>query len=145
MWISTFWPPGLHRGRNSGPFDAWDAQRVLHSTRCPLWCPCCVYGPCPTPVSGQYAVGESELASSRRGRCSAAGVDDLGARGHRGQCRPGFGARETHFGTRLAPTHTERTSRGPGPGCMQLRTRPLVPYTTNVTRPPPHWPRCFRA
>ena len=52
-----------------------------------------------TPVSGQYAVGESKLASIGRGRCSAAGVADLGAVWHFGQRRPAGGSKNTFSGT----------------------------------------------
>ena len=51
------------------------------------------------PVSGQYAVGESELADIGRGRCSAAGVADLSALGHFRQRRPAGGPHSTHSGT----------------------------------------------
>ena len=65
----------------------------------PVWYSLCVYGPCRTPVSGQYAVGESELADIGRGRCSAAGVADLSALGHFWQRRPAGGTHNTHSGT----------------------------------------------
>ena len=65
----------------------------------PVWYSLCVYGPCRTPVYGQYAVGESELADIGRGRCSAAGVADLSALGHFRQRRPAGGTQNTHSGT----------------------------------------------
>ena len=68
-------------------------------------------------MSGQYAVGESELADIGRGRCSAAGVADLGALGHFEQRRPARGTKNTHYGTgpALAAHPTAAANRPQGP------------------------------
>ena len=83
----------------------------------PVWCSLRVYGPCRTPVSGQYAAGESELADIGRGRCSAAGVADLGALRHFEQRRPAGGTKNTHSGTgpALAAHPTAAANRPQGP------------------------------
>ena len=68
-------------------------------------------------MSGQYAVGESELADIGRGRCSAAGVADLGALRHFEQRRPAGGTKNTHSSTgpALAAHPTAAANRPQGP------------------------------
>jgi hypothetical protein len=70
------------------------------------------------PVSGQYAVGESELADIGRGRCSAAGVAGRGALGDFRQRRPAADAENTQ--PRIGRT---RTPRGPDRPLGGLRRR----------------------
>jgi len=109
VWIFNFRPSGLHYCRVIGLFGIWGIKQGFPSTRWhlgvpwgPVRCPCCAYGPCRTPVSGQCAAGEAELRDIGTARCSAAGVAELGALGAFRQHGPGFAARATHSGARPA-------------------------------------------